>query len=137
MTSRRTPFWQTAWTAAASLLMLGHACGATNAHDAPQGSDLAWQRLLDFRFVQAVAVSPVDSRVVYAGTNDHPYHDDYVPEGVLKNTDGGATWRHENAGLSHRSIHSLSVSPHDPSRLHLATGGNGVFLGKDSNSRSR
>jgi len=97
----------------------------------------AWQRLLDFRFVQAVAVSPADSRVIYAGTNDHPYHDGYVPEGVLKSTDGGATWRHENAGLSHRSIHSLSVSPHDPSRLYLATGGNGVFVGKDSNSRSR
>ena len=34
-----------------------------------------WQQVLAARFVQTVAINPHDSRVVYAGTDDHPYHD--------------------------------------------------------------
>lgn len=91
----------------------------------------SWKRLLDFRFVQTVAVSPVDPRVLYAATNDHPYHDAYAAEGVLKSRDGGITWQRQNSGLSHRGIHCICVSPHDASVLHLGTGGNGAFVGKD------
>ena len=72
-----------------------------------------WKQILDFRFVQTFTVSPVDSGVLYAGTNDHPYHDAYAPAGVLKSIDGGATWERQNTGLSHHSIHCLCVSPHD------------------------
>ena len=91
----------------------------------------SWKRLLDFRFVQTVAVSPVDPSVLYVGTNDHPYHDAYAAEGVLKSRDGGVTWQRQNSGLSHRGIHCISISPHDASVLYLGTGGNGAFVGKD------
>jgi photosystem II stability/assembly factor-like uncharacterized protein len=91
-----------------------------------------WQRIRDFRFVQAVAVSPIHPRVIYAGTSDHPYHDGYVAEGFLKSSDGGFTWTHQNGGLSHRNVHCISISPHDPSVLYLGTGGNSAFIGKDS-----
>jgi len=95
-----------------------------------------WNRLLDFRFIQAVAVSSVDRRILYVGTNDHPYHDAYAAAGLLKSHDGGLTWQRENSGLSHRGVHCLSISPHDPSLLYLGTGGNGAFIGKDTVIRS-
>jgi len=102
--------------------------GLFASHDAGR----TWNQLLDFRFVQTAAVSPVDSRVLYVGTNDHPYHDAYAAEGLLKSSDGGITWQHQNTGLSHRGVHCLSISPHDASVLYLGTGGNGAFIGKDS-----
>ena len=73
--------------------------------------------------------------MLYAGTNDHPYHDAYVAEGLLKSIDGGITWQRQNTGLSHRSVHCFSISPHDTSLLYLGTGGNGAFVGKDSEVR--
>jgi photosystem II stability/assembly factor-like uncharacterized protein len=91
-----------------------------------------WARILDFRFVQTVAVSPANPRVLYVGTNDHPYHDAYAAEGLLKSRDGGQTWQRESSGLSHRGIHCLSISPHDASLLYIGTGGNGAFIGKDN-----
>jgi photosystem II stability/assembly factor-like uncharacterized protein len=97
-----------------------------------QDGGSAWRQVLDFRFVQTVAISPIDPRVIYAGTTDNPYHDDYPAEGVLKSNDGGNTWRRVNAGLSHRGIQSLSINPHDPSLLYAGTSGNGAFVGKDA-----
>ena len=94
-----------------------------------------WKRLLDFRFVQTVAVSPADPRVLYVATNDHPYHDAYAAEGLLRSSDGGITWQRQNGGLSHRGVHCLGISPHDASVLYLGTGGNGAFIGKDSTVR--
>jgi photosystem II stability/assembly factor-like uncharacterized protein len=91
-----------------------------------------WAMVLDAYFVDGVAVSPADSRILYAATTDHPYHDNPLAEGLLKSTDGGATWRHENTGLSHRNISCVSVNPHDPSVIYISTGGNSAFIGKDS-----
>jgi photosystem II stability/assembly factor-like uncharacterized protein len=99
---------------------------------ASRDGGITWRQVLDFRFVQAMAISPADPRMIYVGTTDHPYHDDYPAEGVLKSTDSGATWRHVNVGLSHRNVNFLSVSPHDPSVLYVGTSGNGVFVGKDA-----
>jgi len=96
----------------------------------------SWDRLLDFRFIQAVAVSSVNPGILYVGTNDHPYHDAYAAAGVLKSRDGGLTWQRENSGLSHRGVNCLSISPHDPSLLYLGTGGNGAFIGMDTVIRS-
>lgn len=91
-----------------------------------------WEQRLDFRFVTSVAVSPADSRVLYVGTTDHPFHDAYVAEGILKSTDSGRTWRHENTGMSHRGIAHLSIDPRDPSRIFACSSGNSVFIGRDS-----
>jgi len=74
---------------------------------ASRDGGFTWKQVLDFRYVQAVTISPADPRTVYVGTTDHPYHDDSPVEGVLKSTDGGVTWRRVNAGLSHRNVNSL------------------------------
>ncbi|MDD4872017.1 MAG: hypothetical protein PHR77_15780 [Kiritimatiellae bacterium] len=92
---------------------------------------ITWQRILDFRFVRDVAINPADSRILYAATTDHPYHDNPLAEGLLKSMDGGITWRHENTGLSHRNISCVSVNPHDSTQIYIGTGGNSVFIGKD------
>ena len=91
-----------------------------------------WICVLEDRFVKAVAVNPADSRVIYAGTNDHPFHDDSVPAGLLKTSDGGVTWHKENRGLSLRKILSITVDPRDPSRIYVGTSGNSAQIGKDS-----
>lgn len=90
-----------------------------------------WQRLLDHHFVSAVVVHPADSRLLYAATTDHPYHDDCVAEGVLKSEDRGKTWRRVNGGLSHRNLSCLALDPHDPTVLYAGSGGNSAFVGKD------
>ncbi len=91
-----------------------------------------WQRLLADRFVHGIAVSPADSRVLYAATTDHPYHDEPIARGLLKSSDGGATWHPENTGLSLLNIKAIAINPHDPATLYLSTSGNSVFIGHDS-----
>jgi photosystem II stability/assembly factor-like uncharacterized protein len=90
-----------------------------------------WERLLDYHFVDCVAVHPAVPGVLYVGTTDHPYHDDYVAEGVLKSADGGRTWAKVNDGLSLLNISTLAIDPHDPARLYAGSGGNALFLGRD------
>jgi photosystem II stability/assembly factor-like uncharacterized protein len=92
-----------------------------------------WRHILDYHFVSALAVSPRDRRTLYVGTTDHPYHDDYRAEGVLKTTDGGGTWTRENAGLSLPQISFLRLSPHDPAVLYAGSSGNSIFCGRDGN----
>lgn len=94
----------------------------------------SWRQMLDYHFVSAVAVSPADPQVIYVGTNDHPYHDEYAASGILKSTDGGLTWQRENTGLSILNFKSLSVSPHDASVIYAGTTGNSVFIGKNRDS---
>jgi photosystem II stability/assembly factor-like uncharacterized protein len=91
-----------------------------------------WQRILDDRFVHCITVSPADSRVLYAATTDHPYHDDPVAKGLLKSSDGGATWHTENDGLSLLNIKAIAVNPLNPATLYISTSGNSVFVGHDS-----
>jgi photosystem II stability/assembly factor-like uncharacterized protein len=90
-----------------------------------------WQRLLADRFVQTVAVSPADSRVIYAGTNDYPYHDQPVAQGLLKSSDGGLSWHRENAGLTVLNVNSIGIDPRDPAILYLSTAGNSAAVGRD------
>jgi len=110
-----------------------HAAGKTYRGGLFKSDDAGctWRRILHYHFVSCVAVSPADPRVIYAATNDHPYHDDCCAEGVLKSSDGGATWQHENSGLTLTNVKSIAVSPHAPAILYASTGGNGVFTGTD------
>ncbi len=94
-----------------------------------------WERILDYHFVSDIVVHPLNPRIIYAATTDHPYHDDCVAEGVLKSDDGGRTWRKVNSSLSHRNISCLAIDPHDPTKLYAGTSGNSAFVGKDAKVR--
>ena len=96
-----------------------------------------WERILDDRFADGIAISPADPRVLYAATADHPYHDNPITAGLLKSRDGGRTWRRENTGLTLLNTRGICISPHDPATLFLGTLGNGVFAGRDAAPRSR
>ncbi|MBC7326739.1 DUF4434 domain-containing protein [bacterium] len=91
----------------------------------------SWERILNYHFVSSITPSPVDGRIIYATTTDHPYHDNCVAEGILKSSDGGKSWRKVNSGLSHLNISCFAIDPFEPSRLYLGTGGNGAFIGRD------
>lgn len=92
----------------------------------------AFDCLYDYHFAQCVAVSPRDRSILYLGLNDHPFHDGNVTPGFLVSRDGGVTWSPEMDGLTSSHIASISVSPHDPRLIAVGTGGNGVFIGRDT-----
>ncbi|MBM3152817.1 MAG: hypothetical protein FJZ96_11570 [Chloroflexi bacterium] len=90
-------------------------------------------------------IDPRDTRVLYLSTgifdreaaNSDPQAGYPGGEGVLKSTDGGATWRHINNGLNNLYVGSLFMHPANPDILLAGTGNNqyfelaGVYLSQD------
>ena len=67
---------------------------------------VTWTQLVDYHFAHRLTVSPLDPRVLYLGTTDHPYHDDSIAAGLLKSEDGGEGWVDRECG-SHLSSGEL------------------------------
>ena len=88
-----------------------------------------WQRVFDNPSVNVVVADSRHPGVVYAGTGDHPYHDQSTGKGLFRSDDGGQSWYPVNEGLSHLSIEAFEIAPNDPAILYLGTEGNGVFKG--------
>ena len=81
---------------------------------------------VDPRGVFSVTVDPSNSDIVYASTNDGP--------GVLKSTDGGASFTAKSVGLAEdrtARTGSVVVNPQNPNVLRVATEGSGVFESTD------
>lgn len=78
--------------------------------------------------VTSVAVDPTNSEIVYIASGDGDAGDTYSI-GVLKSTDGGATWNPTGLNFSltqTRTISKLLIDPNDASVLLAATN-NGVY----------
>ncbi len=88
-----------------------------------------WELVFRDPFVAEVVTDPRNPGVVYAGTGDHPYHDQSTGNGLFRSDDGGGSWYSVNDGLSHLAIWDLVIDPSDSSIMYLGTGGNGVFKG--------
>ncbi|MBD3161209.1 MAG: glycosyl hydrolase [Candidatus Eisenbacteria bacterium] len=73
--------------------------------------------------IGALAVSPDDPSVVYAGTGEaNAAGDTYAGDGVWRTTDGGTTW--ENVGLEATAkIGKIAIDPTDGDRLFVAAMG--------------
>lgn len=73
-----------------------------------------WARtgLVSFATVNPLAVDPESSAIVYA----------LYGAGLLKSTDGGATWRAMNAGLPLGGVSPLLFDPLDSHRLYASAG---------------
>lgn len=72
--------------------------------------------------LQALALNPAMSNVIYAGTD----------RGVYRSEDGGALWVASNEGLPlNASAQTLLVDPRAPEIVYVGTGGNGVARGTD------
>jgi photosystem II stability/assembly factor-like uncharacterized protein len=84
-----------------------------------------WTRSANLRSatVHAIAVDPVRTSNVYAGT---------ARGGVLRSTDGGLHWRgRAGGGLGWRGVRSLAIDPTSPSTIYAGTWGAGVFKSTD------
>ena len=65
-------------------------------------------------WIPSMAVSPHDSRVVYAGCD---------VGGFYKSTDAGASWRILNTGLHDLYVEVIAPHPHDPLVIYIGTEG--------------
>lgn len=89
----------------------------------------SWRRVFDDPFVMVVETDPHTPGVVYAGTGDHPYHDQSTGNGLFRSDDQGETWYPLNDGLSNLSIWAFEIDPNTPNIIYAGTGGTGVFKG--------
>jgi uncharacterized protein (TIGR03437 family) len=80
----------------------------------------------------AMAIDPTNPNIIYAGTGEaHFSGDSYYGAGLLKSTDGGATWAQITGPISaseprqpaflKAAFHALAIDPAAPSTLYAAT----------------
>ena len=63
-------------------------------------------------FPLKLAVNPIDTNILYCGTNYH---------GLYKSEDAGKTWVKETNGLpSECSVHAITIDPHQPSIVYAS-----------------
>ena len=73
--------------------------------------------------ISALAMKPGDPNTLYAGTGEAYFTGDCQPgRGILKTTDGGATWKrlHVAQGINSPFITEIAVSPADPNVVYAA-----------------
>ncbi|MDQ3815300.1 MAG: SBBP repeat-containing protein, partial [Armatimonadota bacterium] len=77
-----------------------------------------------FLEIHALAVNPVTTAIIYAGTNS---------QGVFKSVNGGASWTAANTGLPAQTpINALAIDPKTPTTVYAGTDFQGVFKSTDS-----
>jgi hypothetical protein len=90
-----------------------------------------WTPLTDDQgtlFMGALALTPSDPNTIYAGTGEATNSVlSFTGHGVLKSTDGGATWALLGQDVFNRhTIAQIVVSPVDPDTVYVAVAGAGV-----------
>jgi len=92
-----------------------------------------WQPLTDYLpqiGVSGIAISPSDSNVIYIATGDDDANDSYSV-GVMKSTDGGATWNATGTIAGNpNSMNEIYIDPNNTDTILVATS-NGVFKTTD------
>lgn len=83
--------------------------------------------------IGALAIDPSNPQIIYAGTGEANYNiDGYYADGILKSTDGGATWTvlaQETFG-QYSHISTIVVDPRNTQHV-LVAGDMGVWLSTD------
>jgi photosystem II stability/assembly factor-like uncharacterized protein len=88
-----------------------------------------WTEVLDCgALIRWVCINPNDTRILYAATGIFD-RDEAQPEGVLKSTDAGRTWRNINRGLPNPTVGGLVMDPRNPMVLYASTGRHSGFGG--------
>ncbi|HTP41911.1 MAG TPA: hypothetical protein VML36_05775 [Nitrospiria bacterium] len=72
--------------------------------------------------INQIAINPTDPGVLYAAAR---------PQGVLKSTDHGETWRPARRGLGNTSGYHIVIDPAHPNTLYLGTFGGGIYKSQD------
>jgi len=89
-----------------------------------------WECVFEDRFASCVRISPFNSKVIYIGTTNHPYHDDAIGRGAFVSRDGGNSWTPINKGLTCHRVSVITLDPSNRKRIYAGTGGNGLFIGE-------
>jgi len=102
--------------------VLGAAQGGIWLYDSASGTWTAKTDTLNSLSIGALAVAPSNDMVVYAGTGEGALSgDSYYGNGILKSTDGGATWAHVSgdffAGIS---VSRLAVDPTNANHVYAS-----------------
>jgi autotransporter-associated beta strand protein len=117
-----------------NIVYVGAASGGvwktTNANSTPP----TWTPLTDGQASlttgsDSIAIAPSNPSVIYVGTGEPDNSiDSYYGRGVLKSTDGGATWTLFNNGgtFDRKTIARVVVSPTDPNTVYVAVYGGGA-----------
>ena len=90
----------------------------------------------------AIAVAPSNPNVIYAGTGEADNAlDSFYGHGILKSTDGGATWTVVGqSDFDRKGITKIVINPTDPNTVEVAvsdavingvSGGNGIWKSTD------
>ena len=88
----------------------------------------SWTLLLEpGALVRWILVDPANTSVIYASTG---IMDRFAlkPEGMLKSSDAGRTWKNINNGLSNLVVGALAMHPTDPKVLIAGTGKTTTFM---------
>ena len=91
----------------------------------------SWQPLTDKQpslAVSALALDPRNPDTIYVGTGEpHPGLDNYYGAGILKSTDGGATWQQLGADtFTGLGIASIVIDPNNSNVIYVASSRTGV-----------
>ncbi|MDQ2912269.1 MAG: hypothetical protein M3T56_03330 [Chloroflexota bacterium] len=102
--------------------ILGAAQGGIWLYDATTGTWSPKTDNLPSLSIGALAVAPSNDAIVYAGTGEGALSgDSYFGNGILKSTDGGATWSQVSGDYFQAvSISRLVVDPTDANHLYVA-----------------
>ncbi len=90
-----------------------------------------------FQHSNCVAVDPTNANIVYAGTGDYVGFFTKQTQGVMKSTNGGASWTQVGApGMKNSVVSKILVDPSNPNVIVAATGkgpsaDNGIYRSTD------
>src|SRR5258708_4296078 len=76
--------------------------------------------------VDAVAIAPSDSKIVYAGSTGTD-----GGKGVFKSADGGRRWTEVNKGITNKRINAIAVDPRDSKIAYAGYEGEGFYKTTD------
>jgi hypothetical protein len=82
-----------------------------------------WTRVFTHTVVNALAIDPQNSQVLYAATEG---------SGIFKSADGGASWARANTGLPELIVRALAIDPSNPRVLYAGLWEQGVFRSLDA-----
>jgi photosystem II stability/assembly factor-like uncharacterized protein len=71
-------------------------------------------------FVQALAVNPQNSSVLYAGVAVRNFFLEPTGRGVFRSDDGGTSWRAVTAGIENRVIYAIAIDPQTPATVYAS-----------------
>jgi len=79
----------------------------------------------------ALAMDPVDSQILYAGTGEGYFgHNSIEGDGIYKTTDGGNSWSHLDSSLINHTVNDIVISYANNNNIYAATA-HGVFKSTD------